>query len=138
MEVITGVAPAEFGDKSSLVVRVVTKSGLDRKPSGDFSFGMGSFDTPLGEFNLGAGNHKAGNFASFTGQRTDRFLDPPEFEELHDHGDSQSFFDRLDIHSAENGTLHFNVHVGRSSFDVPNTFDQNDAGQDQHQKITTS
>src|SRR5258708_5376935 len=29
MEIITGVAPAEYGDKSSLVVHIVTKSGLD-------------------------------------------------------------------------------------------------------------
>ena len=35
MEVITGVAPAEYGDKSSLVVHIVTKSGLDQpKPTG--------------------------------------------------------------------------------------------------------
>jgi Carboxypeptidase regulatory-like domain len=135
LEIITGVAPAEFGDKSSLVVRVVTKSGLDRKPSGDVSFGMGSFKTPTGDINFGAGNQSAGNFLSFTGQRTDRFLDPPEFKALHDHGDSQSFFDRLDVHSAKNGTFHLNVYVGRSSFDVPNTIDQDDAGQDQHQKI---
>ncbi len=31
MEVITGVAPAEYGDKSSLVVHIVTKSGLDHR-----------------------------------------------------------------------------------------------------------
>src|SRR5205085_9287561 len=30
MEIITGVAPAEYGDKSSLVVHIVTKSGLDQ------------------------------------------------------------------------------------------------------------
>jgi hypothetical protein len=30
-----------------------------------------------------------------------------------------------------------NVQAGRSSFDVPNTFDQQDLGQDQHQKIDT-
>jgi hypothetical protein len=35
MEVITGVPPAEYGDKSSLIVHVVTKSGLDApKPTG--------------------------------------------------------------------------------------------------------
>src|SRR5206468_8419853 len=35
MEVITGVAPAEYGDKSSLIVHIVTKSGLDQsKPAG--------------------------------------------------------------------------------------------------------
>ena len=56
MEVITGVAPAEYGDKSSLVVHIVTKSGLDHpKPAGGASFGYGSFKTPSGDFNIGGG-----------------------------------------------------------------------------------
>ena len=47
LEVITGVAPAEYGDKSSLVVHIVTKSGLDQaKPTGSASFGYGSFKQP--------------------------------------------------------------------------------------------
>ncbi|HEX4346276.1 MAG TPA: TonB-dependent receptor, partial [Vicinamibacterales bacterium] len=47
MEVITGVAPAEYGDKSSLVVHIVTKSGLDlARPSGTVSVGYGSFSSP--------------------------------------------------------------------------------------------
>ena len=38
LEVMTGVAPAEYGDKTSLVVRIVTKSGLDQaKPTGSAS-----------------------------------------------------------------------------------------------------
>ncbi len=137
MELITGVAPAEFGDKTSLIVRVVTKSGLDSKPSGSATFGIGSFKTPTGEVNLGAGNHTLGNFLSFSGLRTDRFLDPPEFESLHDDGNSQSFFDRLDLHPSDTDTFHLNVHVARSSFNVPNTYDQDAAGQDQRQKITS-
>src|SRR5438046_7082614 len=55
MEVITGVAPAEYGDKSSLVVHIVTKSGLGQsKPAGSVSLEYGSFKTPTGEVNLGA------------------------------------------------------------------------------------
>ena len=46
LEVITGVAPAEYGDKSSLVVHIVTKSGLGTKPTGSVSFGYGSFSSP--------------------------------------------------------------------------------------------
>src|SRR5207253_488070 len=66
MELITGVAPAEFGDKSSLVVRITTKSGLDQlKPTGSFSAGYGSFKSPVGEINFGAGSHIVGNFLSF-------------------------------------------------------------------------
>jgi len=55
MEVITGVAPAEYGDKSSLVVHIVTKSGLDQpKPTGDLSLGYGSFKSPC-RFNESGG-----------------------------------------------------------------------------------
>src|ERR1051326_6228840 len=47
MEIITGVAPAEYGDKTSLVVHIVTKSGLDQpKPTGSVSTGYGSFKSP--------------------------------------------------------------------------------------------
>src|SRR5438067_12174024 len=92
MELITGVAPAEYGDKSSLVVHIVTKSGLDQsKPTGSASFGIVSFRTPSGDFNIGGGSHTVGDFASMSGLRTDRYLDPPEFDALHDHGNSLSF-----------------------------------------------
>src|SRR5262249_31111517 len=128
-----GVAPAEFGDKTSLVVRVITKSGLDQpKPSGSVDFGYGSFSTPTGDVTLGAGRHDLGNFLSFTGLRTHRFLDPPEVKELHGKGDNQSLFDRFDWHPSSNDTLRVNVHTARSSFDVPNTYDQDALGQDQH------
>jgi Carboxypeptidase regulatory-like domain len=138
MEVITGVAPAEYGDKSSLVVHIVTKSGLDQpKPFGDVSFGYGSFQSPTLDANIGGGSHAAGNFLSLSGLRTDRFLDPPEFQALHDRGTSASVFDRLDAKVGQFGTFHLNVQGAQSSFDVPNTLDQNDAGQDQHQKIRT-
>ena len=87
MEIITGVAPAEYGDKSSLVVHIVTKSGLDQpKPTGSVSFGYGSFKSPTADVNVGGGSHTVGNFLSLSGMRTDRFLDPPEFQALHDDG----------------------------------------------------
>ena len=137
MELITGVAPAEYGDKSSLVVHIVTKSGLDQpKPTGTVSFGFGSFKTPTFDAGIGVGNSKVGNFLSITGAHTDRFLDPPEFDALHDTGHNFTLFDRVDAHSGA-GTFHLNLQASRSGFDVPNTFDQEDAGQDQHQDIRT-
>src|SRR5256885_1823987 len=136
MEVITGVAPAEYGDKSSLVVHIVTKSGLDQaKPMGSASLGFGSFKSPTGDKNIGAGSHKVGNFLSLSGLRTDRFLDPPELEALHDTGNQMSFFDRFDFRPGTTDTIHLNVQAARSAFDVPNTFDQ--IAQTQHQNIRT-
>jgi hypothetical protein len=136
MEVITGVAPAEYGDKSSLVVHIVTKSGLDQsKPTGSASLGYGSFNSPTGDVNVGGGSHRIGNFLSLSGLRTDRFLDPPELEALHDKGDNTSLFDRLDFRTGATDTLHLNLQAARSGFDVPNTYDQ--ILQTQHQNITT-
>src|SRR5215831_1355407 len=138
MEVITGVAPAEYGDKSSLVVHIVTKSGLDQpKPTGSLSGECGSFRTPTVGLNLGVRPHTIGNFVSVSGMRTDRFLDSPEFQAQHDSGDNVSLFDRLDAHVASMGTLHLNVQAARSAFDVPNTVDAAALGQAQHQTINT-
>jgi hypothetical protein len=138
MEIITGVAPAEYGDKTSLVVHIVTKSGLDQpKPTGTASFSYGSFKTPTADVNFGGGSHGIGNFASFTGMRTDRFLDPPEFQALHDDGHQISIFDRLDFRARDTGTFHLNVQAARSDFNVPNTLDAAALGQDQHQSVNT-
>ncbi len=138
MEIITGVAPAEYGDKSSLVVHIVTKSGLDQPhPTGDLDVGFGSFNTPTVDATLGVGSHRLGNFLALTGVSTDRYLDPPEFQALHDHGTNVSVFDRIDAKMGTTSTFHLNVQGAHSSFDVPNTFDQNDAGMSQHQKIDT-
>jgi hypothetical protein len=136
LEVITGVAPAEYGDKSSLVVHIVTKSGLDQpKPAGSATFGYGSFKSPTGEVNFGGGTHKLGDFVSFSGVHTDRYLDSPEFEALHDTGHSASFFNRFDFRPTDLDTLRLNVQVGQSGFNVPNTYDT--IAQNQHQDISS-
>jgi hypothetical protein len=122
MEIITGVPTAEYGDKSSLVVHIVTKSGLNQtKPAGSVTFGYGSFSSPSAELNLGIGSKTVGNFLTFDGLGTERFLDPPELTALHDKGTRQSFFDRLDVHPSDKDTFHLNIQAARSSFDVPNT-----------------
>jgi TonB dependent receptor/Carboxypeptidase regulatory-like domain len=138
MEIITGVAPAEYGDKSSLVVHIVTKSGLDQpKPTGSVSLGYGSFKSPTLDVNLGGGSRGVGNFLSVTGMRTDRFLDPPEFQAIHDVGNQLSLFDRLDARTGDTGTFHLNIQAARSIFDVPNSLDAAAVGQAQHQSIKT-
>ena len=46
MEVISGAPPAEFGDKTSLVIKVTTKSGLGvTTPTGSVTTSYGSFGT---------------------------------------------------------------------------------------------
>src|SRR5882724_7886978 len=48
MRTLQGAPPAEFGDKTSLVVEATTRSGLDAgKSSGTISMGYGSYETPM-------------------------------------------------------------------------------------------
>ncbi|HET8964566.1 MAG TPA: TonB-dependent receptor [Candidatus Acidoferrum sp.] len=124
LEVISGAPPAEFGDKTSLVIKVTTRSGLGVKtPTGSVSASYGSFGTTTAAFDLAVGGDKWGNFISASGLQTSRFLDPPESEVMHDKGNQQNIFDRVDFQVSQADTIHFNAGYTRSWFQNPNSFD---------------
>ncbi|MDQ2921867.1 MAG: TonB-dependent receptor [Acidobacteriota bacterium] len=136
MEIITGSTPAEYGDKTSLVVNAITKSGLNqKKPTGDFSTTYGTFGTIGQDASLAYGTAKAGNFVTFNFERSRRFLDAPEFTVLHDKGSAGSIFDRIDYSPNSKDTFHLNLFFARNSFQTPNQFDQQALGQDQRQLV---
>jgi hypothetical protein len=136
-EAISGVAPAEYGDKTSLVTVLTTKSGLGQKPNGSVSFDYGSFANANTTISLGLGNTKVGNFLSVGGLNSDRYIDSPEFTVLHDKGNSETVFDRLDYAPTAKDTLHLNLFAAHSWFQAPNTFDQQALNQDQRQKMVS-
>ena len=138
LDIITGAVPAEFGDKTSLVVNAITKSGLNqRRPTGSFFQTFGSFRTIQDEANLAFGNDRVGNFTAFNFERSRRFLDAPEFVSLHNRGTSGSFFDRLDYSPSTANVFHLNLFYARNNFQIANTYEQQDLGQDQRQKVET-
>ncbi len=138
LEVITGGPPAEYGDKTSLVINATTKSGLGASRSfGSLSGLYGSFGTTQEQGTFGFGNKTVGNFAAFDFERSGRFLDGPEFVALHDKGKSATIFDHFDYNPTPNDALHLNLYWARNFFQTPNTFDQEGLGQDQRQLVHT-
>ena len=136
LEVITGATPAEYGDKTSLVVNAITKSGLgQKKPTGGFNTTYGSFGTVSLDGSLGYGNSRVGNFTTFTFERSGRFLDTPEFTLLHDRGTSGNIFERIDYSPNAKDTFHLNLSLARNKFLTPNDFTQQSFGQDQQQLV---
>ena len=101
MEVIYGNVPAEYGEKVGAVVNLVTKSGLGTPFHGDLSGGAARFSTYEGGPALGGGSKNFGAFASLNGSWSDRFLDPVNFDNLHNHGDTERGFLRLDYAADE-------------------------------------
>ncbi len=136
LEVITGATPAEYGDKTSLVINAITHSGLGKKkPTGSLLMQYGKFGEANPEATLGYGGAKVGNFTAFNFERSGRFLDAPEFAALHDKGKSLSIFDRLDYSPTSKDALHLNLLLARNSFQIPNTYEQEALGQDQRQLV---
>jgi len=156
VEVISGAPPAEYGDKTSLVIQVTTRSGQgETTPTGSVTTSYGSFGSAAAGVDVGYGGQNWGNFFELDGLNTGRFLDSPEHSVFHDKGIEQNLFDRVDYQFTPADSIHLNLNYSRSWFQTPNTYDNlnvenvtsNGAGgapvftdvgdADQHSKIET-
>lgn len=133
--VTTGHTPAQFGLKSGAVVFI------DSLPSpgrwvGDAKAGSGSND--LASTSAAAGGPAANGvdlFASTVAERSSRFLDPVHPDNLHNIGGVAAGSLRLRATLPRAGQLTAVGRLGRSLYDVPHGDDQDEAGQDQRQRI---
>ena len=125
LEVIAGAPPAEYGDKTSVVIKATTRSGQGMTPPhGSVKASYGTFGSALGGFEFGYGGKTWGNYVAANGLNSSRFLDPPEFTVLHDKGNEENFFDRVDYQPSSANSLQLNFNYTRSWFQNPNTYDQ--------------
>jgi len=124
MEVIEGAPPAEYGDKTSLVIDVTTRSGQGvTTPHGSITSEYGSFGSTNAGFDVAYGGPKWGNFIAVNGLNSGRFLDGPEFAVMHDRGNQENFWDRIDYQLTDADSVHMNLNFTRSWFQTPNSFD---------------
>jgi hypothetical protein len=129
LEVIDGAPPAEYGDKTSLIIKVTTRSGQGvTKPTGSLNFSYGTFGSVDAGGDVSYGGTNWGNFLSVSGLNTGRFLDPSEFQVFHDKGNELNFFDRADYQYNTNNSFHTNFQYTRSWFQTPNSFDNLNVG----------
>lgn len=128
LEVIDGAPPAEYGGKTNLVINTTTRSGLgSTTPHGSVNTSYGSFGTSTVGFDLGYGNQKWGNFIAASGLNSGRFLDGPEFVVMHDKGNEENLFDRVDYRLSDADSLQLNFGYTRSWYQNPNSFDAQNA-----------
>ena len=120
LEVIAGAPPAEFGEKTSVVINATTRSGQGlTTPRGSLTTSYGSFGTTTLGINLGYGGPKWDNFISADGLNTGRFLDPPEFTVIHAKGNEENIFDRVDYQVSKADSIQLNLGFTRSWFQNP-------------------
>jgi hypothetical protein len=128
LEVIEGAPPAEYGGKTSVVIVATTRSGQGvTTPHGTVTADYGTFGSTDGGFDLSYGGQKWGNYISASGLNTGRFLDPPEFTVMHDKGNEENVFDRVDYQFTNADSIRLNLQFTRSWFQTPNSFDAENA-----------
>ena len=124
LQVISGAPPAEYGGKTSLVIVATTRSGQGvQRPTGSVGTSYGSFGSASGNFDVSYGGKDWGNFFEGDALNTGRFLDPPEFVVMHDKGNEQNFFDRVDKSLSAADSVHLDLNYSRSWFQTPNAWD---------------
>ena len=133
IEIIYGNVPAEFGEKIGAVVNLTTKSGLGSgSPKTDAYVGVSKFSTAEAGISVGGGSQTFGYFGSVDATKSDRFLDPVNFDNLHNRGNTERGFLRLDRQSSDQkSSFRFTTLLGATRRDVPNTFTQEASGQNQ-------
>ncbi len=128
MEVIAGAPPAEYGGKTSVVIVATTRSGQGvTTPHGSVNTSYGSFGTSTLSADVAYGGKKWGNFISVGGLNSGRFLDAPEFAVVHDKGNEQNLFDRVDFQLSSADSIRLNFGYSRSWFQTPNSLDAENA-----------
>ncbi len=122
VELFTGNIPAEFGNKVSAVAQVTTRTGFGtgRRFNGALTSQAAQFDTLSQSMQAAGEAGKLAWSAMATGMETHRYLDSVSLDNLHNGGNMQRGFLRLDYRPATRDTLRFSFSGGRSSFESAN------------------
>lgn len=114
-------------------MNLTSKSGLGSTQPflGELSLGLSRFDTRELGFSARGGTAAFGYFVSGATSESDRFLDPVNFENLHNHGSTGRIFSRFDWLLGPSDVLRFSASGGSTSRDVVNLASQQAAGMDQ-------
>jgi hypothetical protein len=137
VELFTGNIAAEYGGKVGAVANVTTRSGLGagRKFTGNTYVDASGFGTANVGAQVAGEVHRFGYSASVNGLKSNRYLDQVSLDNLHNGGNSERGFLRLDFQPGERDILRLSAISGRSSFQLANLRSQHAAGQDQRQAL---
>ena len=134
INVLVGHVPPEFGFKSGGVIEVRTSSQKSDSWLGNLQTSTGSDATYQGSAVVGGPVSRSTALTfGFSGQSSDRFLDPVHPDNLHNSGNAANGTAEFSWLLSPASTLSIVGGVGRTSFEVPHNEDQEAAGQDEHQ-----
>ena len=137
LELFTGNVPPEYGAKVSGVANITTKSGFDGdgRTFGQIELGGGGFDTLAQAAQAGGANGSLAWFGSFSNIKSNRFLDSPSFDNLHNGGNARRASFRSDWRRSDRDMFRLSAMAGQSSFQLANLRSQHANGQAQRRML---
>lgn len=122
VELFTGNIPAEYGSKIAAVANVTTRSGLGsgRPAAGSVLLNWSEFDALQTVTQVSGERGRMGYSASVSAMKSNRYLDQVSLDNLHNGGNLERGFARLDWQPTDRNTFRFNVMSGRSAFQLAN------------------
>jgi hypothetical protein len=134
LEVITGGFLAEYGDRTSGIVNIVTKSGADLPNHLVVSPTIGTSGIRGLTLQGGGGNKVfSGVFLANLAQ-TGRYINSPTFQDIHDRGDSLVLFANGSLNLTPRDTLRFLSLAGGANIQSPNTPAEQNMGVDNRER----
>ena len=136
INVLTGYIPPEYGLKSGAVIEVQSSTASRTGWAGSVDVGAGS-DAVRSLRALGGGpaGSRASVGLSIASERSDRFLDPVHPDNLHNQGGVVSGEAHLSVLGTDSDLIQVKASGGRSRYQVPHGALQEEAGQDQRQRL---
>lgn len=131
---ITGGFPAEFGNRFGGILDITTRSGRSMQGHGSISAGGGTVLNNDASAEYGGGTKKFGYYVFAGGYTSDRFLNPPIADELHDFGHGLRSALQLDYQGKSDIWKLF-VTGGATTFQLPNTQDQEAVARDASRRL---
>jgi hypothetical protein len=138
VNIVTGYVPAEFGFKSGGVIEVRSAGRHADTWVGNGEIGGGGDDARDFSAVIGGPAGPAALTLGAAGQASSRFLDPVHPDNLHNDGRAFSGGAQFGWSLAPGSLLSVVAGAGRSIFDVPHGEEEEEAGQDQRQRIANA
>lgn len=122
LEVFTGAFPAEYGgSRQGAVVNIITRRAneLSQPEEGSITAGLGSYGSSEGSLNEAIQAGKTTIFLDTNTERTDRGIDTPTIDPIHDNSSQSNEFLRTITNLNARDTLAFDFSNNFSQFQIP-------------------
>ena len=137
VNMMTGGFPAEFGNRFGGILDVTTRSGRSLDGHGSATVGFGTVESRDGAVDFGGSAGHWGYYVYGGTFHSERFLNPPESEELQASGRSWQTVAQLD-YQGDRDLVKLFISGGDSRFDLPNTLADHEAGRDAKRELQSA